>query len=312
MTYIRTNWTDEILIGAERFKILNNTNVAVSAWAELQNCQVQLVNVVDVAGTPLDASHLNNLEQGVVDANTGVGLSVKGRSASNTGDIADIVAGSDGYALRRSGTTLGFGQLLAAGLASNAVENAKIINGAVTPNKLEGSLADPAADRILFYDFSAGTFQWLTVGAGLTLSGTDLSIPAANNDTLLHFSLLSSVEALQVKDGVFYWTVPPELTGANLVSAQAYILSPSTSGTPTVRLSRGRRASPTSAVSVWDSMFSTNITIDANEYSSTDAAVQRVINTSYDDIVTRDVIRFDVTVAGTGAKGLDVSVVFRL
>lgn len=39
------------------------------------------------------------------------GLSVMGRSANSTGDIADIVAGTDGDVLRRSGTTLGFGTI---------------------------------------------------------------------------------------------------------------------------------------------------------------------------------------------------------
>jgi hypothetical protein len=36
-------------------------------------------------------------------------------------------------------------------------------------------LAAPAADRILFYDFSAGEVTWLTVGSGLSLSGTTLT-----------------------------------------------------------------------------------------------------------------------------------------
>src|SRR5574338_573235 len=39
------------------------------------------------------------------------GLSVIGRSASTTGDPADITASADGQVLRRSGTTLGFGSI---------------------------------------------------------------------------------------------------------------------------------------------------------------------------------------------------------
>lgn len=38
-----------------------------------------------------------------------VGLSVIGRSANSTGNVADITAGTDKHVLRRSGTTLGFG-----------------------------------------------------------------------------------------------------------------------------------------------------------------------------------------------------------
>ena len=53
------------------------------------------------------------------------GLSVLGRSANTTGNIADITAGTDGYVLRRSGTTIGFGTVATAGIADNAITQAK-------------------------------------------------------------------------------------------------------------------------------------------------------------------------------------------
>jgi microcystin-dependent protein len=54
------------------------------------------------------------------------GLSVIGRSGNSTGNPADIVAGTDGHALRLSGTTLGFGQIATAGIADSAVTIAKL------------------------------------------------------------------------------------------------------------------------------------------------------------------------------------------
>lgn len=54
-----------------------------------------------------------------------VGLSVVGRSANTTGAPADIV-GTDGLLLRVAGSSLGFGQVLAAGIANNAVTLAKL------------------------------------------------------------------------------------------------------------------------------------------------------------------------------------------
>lgn len=54
------------------------------------------------------------------------GLSVIGRSASTTGDVADITAGTDGHVLRLSGTTLGFGTVATAGIADDAVTYAKV------------------------------------------------------------------------------------------------------------------------------------------------------------------------------------------
>lgn len=76
-------------------------------------------------------------------------------------------------------------------------------------------------------------------------------------------------------------------------------------------ITRGRQSSATSDFTYVD-MLSTPITIDANEYDSKDAATQPVINTANDDLATGDVIRIDVDVAGTGTKGLNVSLSFQL
>jgi hypothetical protein len=66
------------------------------------------------------------------------GLSVVGNGTNASTDPADIVAASDGAVLRRSGTSLGFGEVAAAGLASNSVITAKIQDRAVTSAKLSG------------------------------------------------------------------------------------------------------------------------------------------------------------------------------
>lgn len=57
----------------------------------------------------------------------GSALSVLGRAANTAGALASIVAGTDGHVLRRSGTTLGFGLVVAAGLdALNALTDADV------------------------------------------------------------------------------------------------------------------------------------------------------------------------------------------
>ena len=55
-------------------------------------------------------------------------LSVMGRSANTTGVVADITAGTDGHVLRRSGTTLGFGQIVADGIADGTITLIKMAN----------------------------------------------------------------------------------------------------------------------------------------------------------------------------------------
>lgn len=76
----------------------------------------------------------------VLDANfrQSAGLSVVGRSANTTGNTADIT-GVDGQVLRVSGTTLGFGTIVAAGLASNSVTTVKITDANVTLAKLDAT-----------------------------------------------------------------------------------------------------------------------------------------------------------------------------
>lgn len=53
-------------------------------------------------------------------------LSVIGNSTNAAAVPADLTAVSDGQVLRRSGTTLGFGQIVAAGIADNAITEAKL------------------------------------------------------------------------------------------------------------------------------------------------------------------------------------------
>lgn len=64
-------------------------------------------------------------------------LSVIGRASNADGVAGAIVAANDGEVLRRSGTTLGFGQVAAAGLASGAVTTAKIGDSQVTLAKIQ-------------------------------------------------------------------------------------------------------------------------------------------------------------------------------
>jgi hypothetical protein len=68
-------------------------------------------------------------------------LSVLGRSANSTGDIADIAAGSDGQVLRRSGTSLGFGTVDSDGIAAGAIDLAHMsINSVDSDQYVDGSI----------------------------------------------------------------------------------------------------------------------------------------------------------------------------
>jgi hypothetical protein len=93
-------------------------------------------------------------------------LSVIGRSANSTGDVADIAAGTDGHVLRRSGTTLGFGLIQAANIDANAVTTAKIQNSNVTLAKIENISGNSLLGR---YGATSGVTQELPKSAVIDL-----------------------------------------------------------------------------------------------------------------------------------------------
>lgn len=115
--------------------------------------------------------------------------------------------------------------------------------------------------------------------------------------------VFSDLMTVTTGDGKFIFAIPDDVDGMNLIDADAFVTTVSSSGTPTVQI-----RNITQAVD----MLSTRITIDANEFTSYTAAAPPVINTANDDVAVSDLIAIDVDVAGTGAKGLGVYLTFRL
>ena len=127
-------------------------------------------------------------------------LSVIGRAANSAGDPADIAAGTDGHVLRRAGTTLGFGTVATAGIADNAVDNAKLadmatarIKGRTTagtgdPEDLTGAQATALLDT-----FTSGTKGLAPASGGgttnfLRADGTWVAPPGGGGSPRYHRS----------------------------------------------------------------------------------------------------------------------------
>lgn len=123
-----------------------NLNVTTDKIADLNvttgkiaNLNVTTAKIADLNVTTAKIADLN-VTTGKIDNNAvdntklrdSVGLSVIGRTGSTTGDPADIVAGSDGQVLRRSGANLGFGTVGTAGIENNSVTTDKIVNATIT------------------------------------------------------------------------------------------------------------------------------------------------------------------------------------
>ncbi len=91
-------------------------------------------------------------------------LSVIGRSANSSGVPADISAtAASGQVLRESGSVLGFGTIVAAGIASDAVTTVKILDDNVTFPKMQNL----NSDRLMGRDTAgAGDPEEIGLGAG--------------------------------------------------------------------------------------------------------------------------------------------------
>jgi len=110
------------------------------------------------------------------------------------------------------------------------------------------------------------------------------------------FTIANASTTPATGDGQAHFVIPAGLNGMNVVAVMGVVTTVSSSGTPTFALRRERSGS---AVDV----LSTNVTIDANEKTSSTAATPAVINASNDDLATADILYVDLDTVGTGAKG---------
>jgi hypothetical protein len=158
-------------------------------------------------------------------------------------------------------------------------------------------------------DTVAGKVELAT--AAETTTGTDTSravtpdglAGSGYGKRIIQLKIMADATTVTTGDGKLIFCIPSDLNGWNLVDADAFVTTVSSSGAPTVQI---RNITQTA------DMLSTLITIDANEFTSYTAATAPVIDTNNDDVATGDLIAIDVDGAGTGAKGLGVILVFQL
>jgi len=107
--------------------------------------------------------------------------------------------------------------------------------------------------------------------------------------------LMDDLTTLTTGDDKLILPVPRALDGARIIYVEGYVSTVSSSGAITIAI----RINSTD-------LFSTNLTIDASEKNSKDAATPAVISPVITILRWGDEIHFDCDGAGTGAKGLTV------
>lgn len=119
---------------------------------------------------------------------SGGNLALNGKTATFSNSLT--LAGTDG-------TTMTFPS--GSGTVLTADSTATLTNKTIGVTQLSGqvalanggtaaNLSDPGADRILFWDDSAGAVTWLTAGTGLTIDGTTISASGGGAPSIMSFS----------------------------------------------------------------------------------------------------------------------------
>jgi hypothetical protein len=145
-----------------------------------------------LSSSPIVSADLQDGTVADADLRNSVALSVIGRSANSVGVPADIIAGTDGHVLRRSGTTLGFGTIATTGIAAGANNTFLVTNNSTTVawnglsingtnlsgngigtalNVVTGDLTSSTAALVV----STGTARLVGGGASLSLTTGDLT-----------------------------------------------------------------------------------------------------------------------------------------
>jgi hypothetical protein len=127
--------------------------------------------LVDTAGnvTVTDERTLAQVQN--ADIRQSAGMSVIGRSVPSAGPVADIVAGNNGYVLRRSidGTGISFAPVITGSIADGAITTAKIGDSQVTTGKIADlavTSAKLAADAVIAGKIAAGAVQAGDIATG--------------------------------------------------------------------------------------------------------------------------------------------------
>lgn len=111
-------------------------------------------------GAPSDATYITQTANGSLSAEQALSSLTTGvmKVTNGTGVISTATEGTDYY--KPGGTDV-----------------------ALADGGTGASLADPGADRVMFWDDSAGAVDWLTAGTGLTISGTTITASGGSSAT---------------------------------------------------------------------------------------------------------------------------------
>jgi hypothetical protein len=222
------------------------------------------------------------------------------QTSLNLSDLTNTTTARTNLGLGTAATTASSDYATAAqGAAANtAVQPARTIS---TTAPLSGG-GDLSANRTLSVsaatDTAAGVVELATNAETITGSDTTrvvtpsgFSAGVAKQPEFMIIAVSDEITDITTGTAKVTWRMPFAFT---LTDVRASLVTASSSGTPTIDINESGAT-----------LLSTKLTIDANELTSTTAATAAVISDA--SIADDAEITIDIDVAGTGAKGLKVT-----
>jgi len=151
----------------------------------------------------------------------------------------------------------------------------------------------PVAQIVVFQSTGPSTITNTVTTPQLVVSGLATS-PVFRT---IEIKIISDTTNLITGD-LLIFCIPSDFDGMNLIDADAYVTTVSSSGLPTVQIKNVTQGSV--------NMLTTPITIDVGETTSYTAATPPVIDIANDDVATGDLIAVNISEIGTGTRGLGV------
>lgn len=240
-------------------------------------------SAISAPGPTLSATTLTFGGAGIINSTTSSALTVD----SGTTGAVNLGTGATAKVVTIGNVTGATSIVLNAGSGNITITSPTIVLNGASSGTI--SITPPAAAGTNTLTLPAET------GAFITTAN-----PLAKRVAIL--KVFDDTTALAAGNGKMYFAIPLELTGYNLVQAEAFVSTASTTGTIV-------------NVQVYSNtlshdMLSTAITIDNTEYTSFTADARSAVDTNYDNVTTGDLIQIDVDATGTGAKGLGVILSF--
>lgn len=180
-------------------------------------------------------------------------------------------------------------------------------------------LVDSNGNEILKTDSASSAVNEITLKNAATGNGPEVQATGGDSNIDLNlvpkgtgvikakttavFQVVASDTDVSTGDGKFFFRVPKELDGMDLVDCEATVYTAGTTNTTDIQI-----RNKTDSVD----MLSTKLTIDSGETDSSTAATPAVIDTDNDDVAEADVLAIDIDqVSDTAPKGLVISLTFK-